>query len=334
MGPKPCAAIKQISTVCEQSRNRLELALVNSYANDRADKNKIKELEKDKKNNINQINILTDQINNASNNNKGIQSKLDSANLLYDNTVISYNSQIDNLNTKYNDLNNLWLNDENITIPSLKKEYSDLCYNDTQTINGLNNDLKICAATILSNLANCEKAKVKLQQEAIQKNLSNNINVIKNGENSFGSVAKVALYAGNNIIKNDQTGTNANITKTEGFSDKENFTDLPLYNINSVTAKIEYRDIEHQKLTKLNKLLDTLFYGLFISFLLIIILIGNFNFKERFLFYLIIGLIPYIFPYIYKMCKYFYYKMNNNSYGPKNAFIDIKNDPYIGAYNV
>ena len=104
---------------------------------------------------------------------------------------------------------------------------------------------------------------------------------------------------------------------------------------NDITKeKIEYREVEHQKLVTLSKTLDVLFYCIFIAFFIIIIITGNFKFKEHFLLYLFIILLPFIFPYFYKMCKYFYSLTNNFSYGPKNAFIDNSNDPFLTAYNV
>jgi len=91
--------------------------------------------------------------------------------------------------------------------------------------------------------------------------------------------------------------------------------------------KIEYRDIEHEKLYNTNKLIDILFYCFYFAFILIMICIGNTN-REHFLIYLFVGLIPFIYPFIFKLLLYINNYLYSKVHGPKNAFVDINNTLY------
>lgn len=92
-------------------------------------------------------------------------------------------------------------------------------------------------------------------------------------------------------------------------------------NPNVLYEKVNYREIEHQKLTNINKALDILFYSFYFSFLLIMICIGNTK-KEHFLIYLFVGLIPIIYPFLFKFGKIFVNYLSPPLHGPKNAFLD------------
>jgi hypothetical protein len=95
--------------------------------------------------------------------------------------------------------------------------------------------------------------------------------------------------------------------------------------------KVNYRDIEHQKIFNLNKALDILFYSFYFSFLLIMICMGNVK-REHFLIYLFVGLIPIIYPFLFKFGKIFIGYLSPPFHGPKNAFIDSHNTIY--AYDI
>ena len=95
--------------------------------------------------------------------------------------------------------------------------------------------------------------------------------------------------------------------------------------------KVEYRNIEHEKLHTINKALDILYYCFYISFIIIIIFTKNLG-REHFLTYLFIGLIPIIYPFLFKFIKILINYFSNQSHGPKNAFIDNRN--YESAYNI
>jgi hypothetical protein len=96
---------------------------------------------------------------------------------------------------------------------------------------------------------------------------------------------------------------------------------------NVIYEKIEYRNIEHEKLYNINKLIDVLFYSFYFAFVLIMICIGNTK-KEYFLIYLFVGLIPFIYPFMFKFLLYINKYLTYNVHGPKNAFVDITNTLY------
>jgi len=98
-------------------------------------------------------------------------------------------------------------------------------------------------------------------------------------------------------------------------------------NPNVLYEKVNYRNIEHQKLSNINKALDILFYSIFFSFILIMICTSNIK-REDFLIYLLIGLIPVIYPFLFKFGKILIAYISPVLYGPKNAFVDIHNTVY------
>ena len=111
------------------------------------------------------------------------------------------------------------------------------------------------------------------------------------------------------------------------------FSYLKTQNVNPdvLYEKVNYRDIEHQKLFNMNKALDILFYSFYFSFLLIMICMGNVK-REHFLIYLFVGLIPVVYPFIFKFGKLLVDYLSPPLHGPKNAFVDIHNTIY--AYNI
>jgi uncharacterized protein (UPF0335 family) len=116
------------------------------------------------------------------------------------------------------------------------------------------------------------------------------------------------------------------------------FSDLKTQNINPhlLHTKIHYREIEKQKLTNTDKILDTLFYCFYVSFIIIMIVTRNIN-AEHFVFYIFIGLIPFLYPFVFKNANYLIHSFKID--GPKNAFIesdenDENNKNMIHAYNI
>ena len=96
---------------------------------------------------------------------------------------------------------------------------------------------------------------------------------------------------------------------------------------NVIYEKIEYRNIEHEQLYNINKLIDVLFYSFYFAFVFIMICIGNTK-KEYFLIYLFVGLIPFIYPFLFKLLLYINKYLTYNIHGPKNAFVSITNTFY------
>lgn len=114
------------------------------------------------------------------------------------------------------------------------------------------------------------------------------------------------------------------------------FSDLKTQNINPhlLQTKIEYRKIEEQKITNTDKLLDVLFYCFYFSFILIIIVTRNTN-AEHFVFYIFIGLIPFLYPFLFKNANYLIHSFKLDS--QKNAFIEsdeLDNENMFHAYNI
>lgn len=111
------------------------------------------------------------------------------------------------------------------------------------------------------------------------------------------------------------------------------FDYLKTQNVNPdvLYEKVNYRDIEHQKIFNMNKALDILFYSFYFSFLLIMICMGNVK-REHFLIYLFVGLIPVIYPFLFKFGKILIDYLSPPLYGPKNAFVDSHNTIY--AYDI
>ena len=131
------------------------------------------------------------------------------------------------------------------------------------------------------------------------------------------------IYNNENILKLNQT-IDASLNRLFSYLKKKNTQSDTIY------EKINYRDIEHEKLYNKNKLLDVLFYCFYFSFILIMICTQNIK-REYFLIYLFVGLIPFIYPFLFKFVLYLITYLSNDNHGPKNAFIDINNTIY--AYN-
>lgn len=109
------------------------------------------------------------------------------------------------------------------------------------------------------------------------------------------------------------------------------FSDLKTENINPdlLYKKIKYRDIESQKLHNRDKILDVLFYCFYFSFIIIGVVTRNVKI-ENFLIYLIIGLIPFLYPFVYKNATHVFGLLHLDV--NKNAFIEDQNT--IDAYNI
>lgn len=107
---------------------------------------------------------------------------------------------------------------------------------------------------------------------------------------------------------------------------------------NTTVRKIDYRDIEYTKLKKINSTINTIYYIGVVTLFILLYSEDNLLLKERFLFYILLLLIPYLYPWIYALIKKIWSIMfpDTLSYGPKNAFLnnidnklpDYRNLPY------
>jgi hypothetical protein len=149
------------------------------------------------------------------------------------------------------------------------------------------------------------------------------------------SLIEENMFLQEQVFVNDVTNTQnlLGLSETIDVSLNTLFSYLKRVDINPdvIYEKVNYREIEHEKLHNINKVLDILFYSFYCAFLLIMVCMGNIK-REHFLIYLIIGLIPIVYPFLFKLIGYLMSYISTNSYGPKNAFIDINNTIY--AYNI
>lgn len=114
------------------------------------------------------------------------------------------------------------------------------------------------------------------------------------------------------------------------------FSDLKTQNINPnlLHTKIQYRKTEEQKLNNADKVLDVIFYCFYFSFIVIMIVTRNIN-AEHFIYYIFIGLIPFLFPFVFKNVNYLIHSFQLDH--PKNAFIEsdeLANENMFHAYNI
>lgn len=131
---------------------------------------------------------------------------------------------------------------------------------------------------------------------------------------------------------------NENLLELNQIIDKDLqniFSHLKTENINPdlLYTKTNYRLIEEEKLSNIDKLLDVLFYCFYFSFIIIRIVTKNTQIED-FLMYILIGIIPLIYPFVYKNSKYIIHLFHLDT--NKNAFIETETEPEISidAYNI
>jgi chromosome segregation ATPase len=182
---------------------------------------------------------------------------------------------------------------DQVEINKLNEQIIDL---EKQKINleKINKENKTSIDGLKVRINELDKTIVLLEQKRDSNVVYNNENLLKISHNIDGSL--------NNLFR---------------YLNKENISDV-------IYEKIEYRDIEHEKLYNRNKILDVLFYSFYFAFILIMICTGNIK-REYFLIYLFVGLIPFIYPFIFKLLLYLMKYLSSKVHGPKNAFVDINN---------
>lgn len=127
------------------------------------------------------------------------------------------------------------------------------------------------------------------------------------------------------------------LNKTIDDDLKKTFSYLKEENINPdlLNSKTKYRQIEKEKLSNTDKLLDILFYCFYFAFIIIRIVTRNTK-TEDFLMYILIGLIPFVYPFMYKNSNYLIKLFNLDM--NKNAFIEPETNSIpeisIDAYNI
>ena len=93
---------------------------------------------------------------------------------------------------------------------------------------------------------------------------------------------------------------------------------------NTIVRKIDYREIEYNKLKSINSTINIVYYILLILLLVLLYSENNLLLKERFLFYMFLILLPYLYPWIYILTKKIWTSLFPEilTEGPKNAFLN------------
>ena len=259
-----------------------------------------------------------------------------------DNPLQKYLKQIRELQTKVtqcgNDLNNKqnglnsatsMVNKLTSELTTLNKQFSTVSYEkaladaqiilDNLTIKQLNIDISNLDLSI-NNLTN-QLINADLSINILQ---DQNYDLIHNIYDLSNNLYSSEVYNNQELLK---------LTDNIDTSLNNLFSYLNTQNVNPdvIYEKINYRDIEHQKLNTLNKGMNLIYYLLCFVILFIIICTGNIK-REYFLNYLFIGLIPIIFPFLFKLGSYIIKYLSPNTHGPKNAFVDVNNT--IFGYNI
>ena len=109
---------------------------------------------------------------------------------------------------------------------------------------------------------------------------------------------------------------------------------LPIQNPDTTYKKIEYRDEAHETLSNMNRMITHLYFIVLAIMFIFLFATQRLLLKERFILYLFLVLLPYIFPYFFDLLKKLYQYMfpASPTHGPKNAFLDNRAN-LIESYN-
>ena len=108
----------------------------------------------------------------------------------------------------------------------------------------------------------------------------------------------------------------------------------PLERPATLQKKVEYRKDAHGLLTNINQGMTFLYFGLLVGMILMFFIKGELHLKERFLLYLGLVLLPFLFPYLFDLLVYLYLGVfpENKIQGPKDAFLEVPVE--IQSYNI
>jgi chromosome segregation ATPase len=207
------------------------------------------------------------------------------------------------LNKRYNDL-----------VPTISVMDAQMAI-DMMEINNLNGEISVLKDIIIKLNKIIEADKLVIEE------LNKNVALLDN------NIEQLIIKIYSNIVYN-----NKNILQLNENIDSSLNTLFYHLNKDKKPSKvyfeqIKHRDTEHEILYNINKVIDILFYCFYFSFILIIICTQNMK-REYFLIYLFVGLIPFIYPFLFKwLINLINYLFKDNS-GPKNAFVDINNTVY------
>ena len=108
----------------------------------------------------------------------------------------------------------------------------------------------------------------------------------------------------------------------------------PLERPATIQKKVEYRKDAHGLLSSINGWMTFLYYGLLVGMILIFLIKGELHLKERFLMYLGLAILPFLFPYLFDLLVYLYLGVfpENKIQGPKDAFVEVPIT--VESYNI
>lgn len=109
----------------------------------------------------------------------------------------------------------------------------------------------------------------------------------------------------------------------------------PVQNPDTTYRKIEYRNEAHELLSTINLWLTILYFVILVVMLGLLSAANKLLLRERFLLYLFLVVLPFVFPYLFELVKYLYEYLfpNTPHHGPKDAFLEIKTNP-VDSFNV
>jgi hypothetical protein len=109
----------------------------------------------------------------------------------------------------------------------------------------------------------------------------------------------------------------------------------PYISSDTTYRKIEYRDTEHQFLMSINSFINIIYYVLLFIMVILLASSNRLLIKERFLVYLLLILLPFLYPYIFDLCKTIFNSLfiSKPIHGPKNAFVELP-PPNIDAFDI
>ncbi len=92
----------------------------------------------------------------------------------------------------------------------------------------------------------------------------------------------------------------------------------------TIYKKIEYRNESHEFLITMNSFLSLLYFAILAFVILLLAATNRLLLSERFLLYLFLFLLPFLFPYFFEGAKYIYQStiQSTPDHGPKDAFLE------------
>ena len=99
---------------------------------------------------------------------------------------------------------------------------------------------------------------------------------------------------------------------------------IPEYDSNTIYREVEYRNKEYEKLYNINYYLNIFYYCGFVLLIILLITSGNLFIRERFVVYIFLGILPFLYPWVFRIFRklYNYFIPPSQYSGPKNAFVD------------